>query len=179
MKSGSEPPAAPEIHEQVLVELRRIVRALDLQSKQLQKAGLTGSQSLVLRALAKHGELPANRLSQAVSLSQGTITTILDRLELKGLIRRERSPADKRRLVVTLTDDGREALNRAPSLLHVNFLTAFKRLDNWEQTLILSCLQRVAGMMDLNPAQTARPQDLAEMERALRVLTGETEESGC
>jgi len=168
-----------EIHEQVLVELRRIVRALDLQSKQLQKAGLTGSQLMVLRALAQRGPLTANHLSQAVNLSQGTVTTVLDRLELKGQIRRERSPEDKRRLTITLTEAGRDALQHAPSLLHVSFLGAFRRLEPWEQTLILSSLQRVAGMMDTARVKPKPISDAECIETGLRFLTEDVEDAGC
>ncbi|MBP1149966.1 MULTISPECIES: MarR family transcriptional regulator [unclassified Methylocaldum] len=180
MKQAQPLTGAPmEIHEQVLVELRRIVQALDLQSKQLQKAGLTGSQLLVLRALEKRGALTAHQLSRAVSLSQGTITSILDRLELKGQIRRERSAEDKRRLTITLTDAGREALRHAPSLLHVNFVAAFRQLNDWEQTLILSSLQRVAGMMDVsaNKAKPSADSEIGEEERAL--LAENSNEIGC
>ncbi|CAI8731143.1 MarR family transcriptional regulator [Methylocaldum szegediense] len=168
-----------EINEQVLIQLRRIVRALDLQSKQLQKVGLTGSQLMVLRALSKQGPLTANQLSQAVNLSQGTITTVLDHLEHKTLIRRERSPQDKRRLTITLTEPGRDALRQAPSLLHVNFLDAFRQLSDWEQTLILSSLQRVAGMMDCSQAKPKPVLDPECIETGLRYLTDDTEDAGC
>ncbi|MBP1149991.1 MULTISPECIES: MarR family winged helix-turn-helix transcriptional regulator [Methylocaldum] len=168
-----------EINEQVLIELRRIVRALDLQSKQLQKVGLTGSQLMVLRALTKQGPLTANQLSQAVNLSQGTITTVLDHLELKALIRRERSAEDKRRLTITLTDSGREALRHAPSLLHVDFVAAFRQLNDWEQTLILSSLQRVAGMMDMSRVKPKPVHDAECIEAGLRFLTDDAEDAGC
>lgn len=180
MKQAQPLTGAPmEIHEQVLVELRRIVQALDLQSKQLQKAGLTGSQLLVLRALEKRGALTAHQLSRAVSLSQGTITSILDRLELKGQIRRERSAEDKRRLTITLTDAGRDALRHAPSLLHVNFVAAFRQLNDWEQTLILSSLQRVAGMMDTSRVKPKPVHDAECIEAGLRFLTDDAEDAGC
>lgn len=168
-----------EIHEQVLVELRRIVRALDLQSKQLQKIGLTGSQLQALRTLARRDALTANQLSRDVSLSQGTVTTVLDHLEKKGLIRRERSAEDKRRLVLTLTEVGREALSHAPSLLHVDFVTAFRKLDNWEQTLILSCLQRVAGMMDTSRDGTRVAPDTSGVDPASCLFREDAEEAGC
>lgn len=169
-----------EIHEQVLVELRRIVRALDLQSKQLQKIGLTGSQLQVLRALAKSDTLTAHQLSREVSLSQGTVTTVLDRLEAKGLIRRERDAQDKRRLVLTLTEAGREVLSHAPSLLRADFVAAFNGLNDWEQTLMLSCLQRLAAMMDVPRPPGTAMQDQEGMGERLRLWAeDDTETVGC
>lgn len=168
-----------EIHEQVLVELRRIVRALDLQSKRLEKIGLTGAQLQVIRALSRHDALTANRLSREVSLSQGTITAVLDRLEAKALIRRERSSEDKRRLVLTLTDAGREVVSHAPSLLRADFVASFQQLENWEQTLILSCLQRLAGMMDVSSAGTRPAPSAEDLDQSLRLWTDDTEVAGC
>ncbi|QXP82844.1 MarR family transcriptional regulator [Methylococcus sp. ANG] len=137
-----------EMHEKMLNELRRIVRFLDLQSKQLRKSGLTGSQLLILKALEQKGSMTGHQLSQAVNLSQGTITSVLDRLTAKALISRERSETDRRRLVIKLTDTGRQAIRQTPSLFHANFLTAFNQLCEWEQTSMLSTLQRLAKMMD-------------------------------
>jgi DNA-binding MarR family transcriptional regulator len=103
---------------------------------------------------------------------------VLDRLERKSLVRRERSAEDKRRLVLTLTEAGREALSHAPSLLHLDFVTAFQQLDDWEQTLILSCLQRVAGMMDVSRTEIRTAPDADGMTQVLRLLAEDTEEAG-
>ncbi|OQX43407.1 MAG: MarR family transcriptional regulator, partial [Candidatus Sedimenticola endophacoides] len=62
-------------HE-VLVSLRRIIRATDLQSKRIMKlAGLTIPQIMVLRAIASLGDVTVRRISAHVSLSQATVTT--------------------------------------------------------------------------------------------------------
>lgn len=139
-----------DIHEEVLEALRRIIRAIDLQSKQLmQRSGLTGPQLLVLQTLKKHNEMTAGELAKSMNLSQGTITSILDRLEKKRYIARCRSETDKRRVVVSLQAEGKQALDSAPTLLQEHFLASFDELQQWEKTLILSSLQRVAGMMDI------------------------------
>ncbi len=137
-----------ERHEEVLVALRRIIRAIDLQSKRLmQTSGLTGPQLLVMQAIMRGGSVSAGALAQAVSLSQGTVTSILDRLERRGLVQRKRSPEDKRKVLVTLSAQGSEVLLGAPTPLQESFIRAFRDLREWEQTQILSSLQRVAEMM--------------------------------
>ena len=68
--------------EQVLVSLRRVIRATDLHSKHLAKiSGLTAPQILLLQAIRKLEGAPVGQLAKEVSLSQATVTTILDRLE--------------------------------------------------------------------------------------------------
>ncbi|MGZ4955304.1 MAG: MarR family winged helix-turn-helix transcriptional regulator [Methylobacter sp.] len=172
---------ALEIQEHVLLELRRIARSLGVYSKQLQKSGLTSSQLAVLRTLAAQGPMPANHLSRAVELSQGTVTSVLDRLVSKSLIQRNRREGDRRQVWVTLTDIGLEAFQGAPSPMHLEFLDSFSQLQDWEQTMILSSLQRVAGMMDIGPANTQKQSAAIadNIEKNLDLLFGEHEDKGC
>ncbi len=135
--------------EEVLVALRRIVRAIDLHSRQLiQKHGITGPQALILRKLQKLEQAPVGELARSVNLSQATVTDILDRLEGRGLVQRTRSTLDKRRVLVRLTGGAVAVLRDSPPLLQESFASEFGRLQEWEQTLLLSSLQRVAAMMD-------------------------------
>lgn len=79
-------------YEQVLVALRRVIRATDLHSKRLSKhAGLTGPQLLIMRTIRALGEVTIGTIADKVSLSQATVTTILDRLEQRNLVYRVRS----------------------------------------------------------------------------------------
>ena len=93
----------------VLVALRRIMRAIDLHSHQLiQKHGLSGPQLVILQELSNLGEVPIGTLAVAVSLSQATVTGIMDRLEQRGLVARRRDEEDKRRVLVSVTCSARD-----------------------------------------------------------------------
>ena len=87
-------------------------------------------------------------LAKAVSLSQATITTILDRLVKQGLVRRDRSDTDKRVVLACLTDAGLETAQAAPELLQAGFLREFRKLQDWERAMLIASLQRIAEMMD-------------------------------
>lgn len=133
---------------EILAALRRIIRAVDLHSKYLaQRYGLTGPQLVVLQCLEQRGPQTTGQLAESVSLGQATLSDLLERLEKKGLIHRRRSAEDKRRVINELTSDGQQAVEDAPPLLQERFLHELKRLEDWEQSLILSTLQRVAKMM--------------------------------
>lgn len=147
----------------VLLVLRRLSRATDLQSKRLERhCGLTIGQLMVLRAIAELGDVTLGRLSSEVSLSQATVTTILNRLEARGLLERLRSAADKRVVNARLTVVGRSTLAGAPLLLHERFIERYEALQPWEQTQILSSLQRVAAMMDAQELDEAKEAGAAE-----------------
>jgi DNA-binding MarR family transcriptional regulator len=137
-----------DLSAEVLITLRQIIRAIDLHSRYLVKNyGLTGPQLLILMEISRGEEKSVGEIAAEVSLSQATVTDILDRLELKGLISRVRSTADKRRMTLRLTPEGVQVLNKKPSLLQAQFVSRFGELEDWEKTSILSSLQRVAAMM--------------------------------
>lgn len=135
--------------EQVLVSVRRIIRAVDLQSRMLlQQHGLTGPQLAVLKMLSEMGEVSVGQLATRVHLSQGTVTGILDRLSRREFVHRQRSGVDKRRMLVQVTPKAAQVIRDAPSLLQEHFVREFSKLADWEKSQILSSLQRIVAMME-------------------------------
>lgn len=154
--------------EQVLVSLRRVIRATDLHSKHLAKtSGLTAPQILLLQAIRKLEGAAVGQLAKEVSLSQATVTSILDRLERKGYIARERSVVDKRKVHAQLTALGMEMLKGAPQPLQAEFSAQFNDLHQWEQTMIIAALQRVAHMMDAEHIDASPVLDVGALDRSL------------
>lgn len=142
--------------EDVLVAIRRVIRAIDLHSHGLiQKYGLTVPQLLILREIMKKGTPTAGDIANSVNLSQATVTNIVTRLEKRGLVMRRRSEEDKRRVHVSATDTAVQLLDEAPSLLHDRFITRFQQLKEWEQLQMLSSLQRLAELMDADELDAA------------------------
>ena len=148
-----------QLHESqaVLVALRRIMRAIDLRSRQLvQELGVTGPQLMVLEQLVRGGVgVPAGSLAKAVSLSHATLTGIVSRLESRRLVRRRDDDRDRRRVLVEVTPDGRDLVAAAPPPMQESFIREFERLADWERTLILSSLQRVVAMMEATDLEAA------------------------
>lgn len=153
-------------YRDVLVALRRVIRATDLHSKRLVKmAGLTASQVLLLQAMHDHGRVTIGHLARAISLSQATVTTIIDRLEKRGLVARERSSQDKRKVHAILTDVGRETLKSAPMPLQEHFIRQFSNLPVAEQSSIIAALQSVARMMDAEDIDASPFLDVGKLDR--------------
>jgi len=158
---------------QVLTSLRRVIRATDLHSKHLAKiSGLTAPQILLLQAIRKFEGAAIGQLANEVSLSQATVTSILDRLEKKGYLERERSTVDKRKVHVQLTKRGFEILRDAPIPLQEHFATQFNGLEEWEQTMIIAALQRVAYMMDAEHIDASPVLDVGALDRPHAAPTG-------
>lgn len=152
--------------EEVLIALRRVIRATDLHSKFLAKTtGLTAPQILLLQTLRDKGQVTIGELAQEMSLSQATVTTILDRLEKRGLVYRQRSLSDKRKVHAYLTETATETLKSAPIPLQDRFTREFSKLDEWEQAMIMSALKRVAQMMDAQHIDASPVLDLGLLDR--------------
>lgn len=148
VRAGASVTRGLDTHGEIVAALRRIIRAVDLHSRALaQRSGLTGPQLVVLQFLDQRGSQTTGELAAGVSLGQATLSEILDRLEKKKLIERRRSATDKRRVINQLTVLGKDSVEHAPPLLQESFVEELQQLEEWEQTLILSTLQRVAKMM--------------------------------
>jgi len=154
--------------EEVLVSLRRVMRATGLHSKYLARTtGLTTPQILVLQAIRDSGPVTIGTLADKVSLSQATVTSILDRLEKRELVFRERSDQDKRKVFANLTETGQETLKNAPMPLQEQFARQFLELEEWERSMIVSALQRVAHMMDAQEIDASPVLDIGVLDSAV------------
>ncbi len=152
--------------EEVLIAMRRVIRATDLHSRHLAKTtGLTAPQILLLQTIRDKGEITIGELASEMSLSQATVTSILDRLEKRELVYRERSKEDKRKVHAYLTDHASETLKDAPIPLQDQFTRQFGDLQEWEQTMIISSLQRLAHMMDAQHIDASPVLDVGLLDR--------------
>jgi DNA-binding MarR family transcriptional regulator len=151
---------------EVLTCLRRVIRAIDLHSKQLVKvASVTGPQLRLLQLIKSKQGATLRELADAMSLSQATVTSIMDRLEKRALIVRIRSEQDKRKIHPQLTAAGETILSNAPTGLQDSFVRKFEQLHSWEQSMIIASLQRVAEMMDAGDIDASPFLDIGSLDR--------------
>lgn len=161
--------SADKREEDVLSALRRIIRAADLQSRFLERtSGLTAPQLLLLQLVRAKGKASIGVIAKEMHLSQATVTTVVDRLESRGFVLRERSDQDKRKVLISLTPDGEAGVSAAPTLLQHNFIRQFRDLQEWEKSFIISALQRVALMMDAQHLDASPVLDVGALDRDLK-----------
>lgn len=140
----------------VLRSLRRIVRSIELYSKQLEATNhITAPQLICLLAIVDRGPLTATAISREVHLSASTVVGILDRLEEKRLIARARAQDDRRVVQVTATPLGVDTARRAPSPLQQTLAGALNTLPELEQATIALSLERVVTLMEAHELDAA------------------------
>ncbi len=134
---------------EVLVSLRRIIRAVDIHSRRLFNLfQITVPQLMCLTALAQGGPMNLKNLSATVNLGQSTVNGIIDRLEARGLVRRERGQKDRRHVFVNATAAAADVVRQAsPLLLQERLAAELRSLPAREQDAIAASLERIVEMM--------------------------------
>lgn len=92
----------------------------------LDKLGITYPQYLVLMILWEEDGLPVNDIAKKLILNTNTITPLLKRMEKEGLLKRQRSKEDERKVLVHLTEKGKQMQEQAaliPEQLFSQLLT--------------------------------------------------------
>ena len=131
-----------------LVALRRILRATEIYGVELaQAAGLTAVQFRVLQVVAETESCTAKAISQRLRVSQATVTALVDKLVQHDLVYREQSTRDRRHTIIVPTQAGRDTIERAPDALQERYARKFESLEDWEQSMIIAALERVASML--------------------------------
>ena len=112
-----------------------------LYRKPLEQLGLTYPQYLVMVALWEQDEATVGQICDRLRLDSGTISPILKRLVAMGMVSRQRSPDDERRVIVRLTAKGRGLQNGAEG--------------------VIACITDAVGL---------DPHDLTDLTRRIRML---------
>ncbi len=109
----------------------------------IRQMGLTAPQFDVLVTLGNTPGMTMNVLAQKTLVTKGTLTGIVDRLERKGLVRREVPPENRRCFKVVLTEAG-EKLFEEIFPAHIAYLKErFQKLDPSELAQIQACLKKL------------------------------------
>jgi len=107
----AEPAEGYRLQEQIGFVLRKAhQRHLAIFAARI--ADLTPPQFAALAKLADVGETSQNQLGSLIAMDAATVKGVIDRLKVRGLVDLTRHDSDKRRLMVSLTAEGRETVER-------------------------------------------------------------------
>jgi DNA-binding MarR family transcriptional regulator len=133
----------------ILDSFRRIVRVLRESSRAAeQRVGLTGAQLFVMQTLARHPQLSVNELADRTRTHQSTVSVVVSKLVERGLVRRESSTSDARRVVLALTPEGKTLLRRAPDAAQERLIAAIEGLPGSARVDLSHLLVQLVEIMD-------------------------------
>lgn len=146
-----DPAAQGDLADQVFQELVRLFWGARQYDQSLQRQhGVTGAQLSTLRVLERHGPLTQSGLSGLLFVSGSTLSSLLARLEGRGLIARERPVEDRRTVRVRLTPEGQAQLGRIPrgQSKFGALRRLLKELPPTEVKRFLGTLRKMVGLLD-------------------------------
>ena len=139
----------------VLDSLRRIVQVLrESSSRAERQLGITGAQLFVLEKLREVPSQSLNELAVRTHTHQSSVSTVVGRLVDRGLVARQRSARDGRRLELALTARGRRLTEQTPGVVQDRLIRTIEQLPLSSRRRLAALLRQVAGGMD---AHESRP----------------------
>ena len=139
----TEPPDEYRLQDQIGFVLRKAhQRHLAIFASRI--ADLTPPQFAALAKLADVGETSQNQLGSLIAMDAATVKGVIDRLKARGLVDLTKHDADKRRLMVSLTTEGRATVDRLVPLAQQITAETLAPLSRKEATTLLKLLSRIA-----------------------------------
>ena len=130
MKTKSAPISQPQLIQECMQNLRRIVKSLENYSRTVEKRfDLTGPQLWALWELSRNSPLALKDLAARMSLDPSTVVGVVDRLATKGFVIRNPDPMDRRRISLSLTEKGSELLQSAPHPAQGHLLAGLEGME--------------------------------------------------
>jgi DNA-binding MarR family transcriptional regulator len=148
--------AAPDRRGAALTEVReafgcllsaeRRLRGRDQHRKE--DGDLTTAQVRALFALDARKEATPGQIAELAQLSPGGVTGMLDDLERDGIVTRVRSDSDRRRVLVTLTDDGRTLLAKKRRHWSKRWERGMDEVSEADLESAAAVMRRIGAMLD-------------------------------
>jgi DNA-binding MarR family transcriptional regulator len=154
---AAAPPADPR--EESLAELgqafRRAYRSLRrLRGRDTHLLGgeISHAQFELLAELRERGPLPAGELAHVAGLSAATVSQMLDHLATDGHVKRVRSEADRRVVLIELTALGRRRVEATKALWRKRWAAALESVDEEELRIASDVLQQIGAVFEQPPS---------------------------
>ncbi len=161
---------------EVLMKIRKIVRSVDIESKKIQKEyGVSIPQVLCLSFLNSSANYQATQgeIRKFLNLNSSTVSGIINRLEVKGLLARLPKTGDKRVVNIVLTASGENLLDSMPALMHEQLSEKLQKLDPEKVRMVEESLELLVTLLEIEEVEAS---PMLTLESGLEDHTEETPE---
>ena len=140
----------PDKVREIIFLIRKLIHGAELYTKELNKKySITAAQLNCLLALYENGPLPPSRIAKHMMVNSSTVTGVIDRLEQKGLVTRQRNSPDRRIINIQLTPGGKKMAEVAPPPIQQRVVDGLQKLSSKELDQIILSLTKLTRMLDL------------------------------
>lgn len=153
---STEPPH--EAQTRVLRQFRIVFNAVRGHFKQVEQiAGIGGAQLWALATIASTEQCGVTELSHVMDIHQSTASNLVKSLVRRGLVTMERASHDRRAVVLSVTDDGKEILAKAPGPYSGVLPAALATLDPAVLLRLERDLSAVLAAIDVDESLAQKP----------------------
>ena len=136
--------------KEIVFLIRKLIQGAELYTKELNKKhSVTAAQLNCLLALYENGPLPPSQIARHMMVKSSTVTGVIDRLEKKRLVTRQRNSPDRRIINIQLTPDGKKLAKIAPPPIQQRVVDGLQQLSSRELDQIIFSLAKLTKMLDL------------------------------
>ena len=163
-------------YTEILINIRKILRSLNLESKKIQKEqGVSIPQLMCLDYLGSRENFRSTQIELArfLNLNSSTMSGIVTRLEAKGFVARLPNPSDKRTVYISLTANGAKLLEASPQLLHKRLS---KKLENLPMDQVQEINNALKILIECFEIQAIPASPIITLEDPIFLSTGEKTE---
>ncbi len=109
---------------------------------------LSKSEIFTIMLVDRHGEIIMSQVADYINIPMSTATGIVDRLVKNSYLRRERSEADRRHVVIKLTDKGKEQVVRLKNTMQKYIQMVYDALTYEERQMIYNVFLKVVNIIE-------------------------------
>lgn len=137
--------------EAVMNTIRTADMVFDRIGRLLRPLNVSAAGGLVLGILRDRGQMSPSELGDRLIVTRATVTGLLDSLERRGFVRRTPNPADRRGLLVEITEDGLTVLRDLRTLVHRNEKAWLSMFSEAELRTYIGLLHRIQDRLETGP----------------------------
>ena len=151
-------PNAEELTDRIVADLRLTIRTMKCaMSERLVRLGISMAQLNIMYTLQRNDVMTMSHLADMLGVSLSNATGLVDRMEERGFIERSRVPADRRVVLVRVTEAGTRMIQESDAVTDELMRTVLARLDPAEVPAIAHAVAEVRAALEATAALPARP----------------------
>jgi DNA-binding MarR family transcriptional regulator len=135
--------------------VRQVIQAANF--NHFQKAGLSATQFMTLNILPPNGSISIGELARRMNLKAATVAKTVDSLEARKLLKRTKSPADGRVVLVGITRQGSELQNAAAGQFRSHVGGIFAAMPAKHRTALIQGLESLVAVSASESLHDAAP----------------------
>ncbi|ACS99253.1 MarR family winged helix-turn-helix transcriptional regulator [Paenibacillus sp. JDR-2] len=149
MMASNQPGQATEQQENLTRGMRRLgTRTVLYQQSVAASLGLYNNDFLSIDILHEKGPVTAGELSKLTGLTTGSVTSLIDRLEKEGFVRRQPDPRDRRKVIIEPVYENKEEVSVTYLQLHAAMVKLASAYTDQELELITQFLSEAGSVLE-------------------------------